>query len=393
VTTPDPMDEIFAEYTDGITAATDTSGADRLWRKAKRRRTGRVTVAGVAAVALTGTATWAFQQAGAAEEQETANEQAAEQTTAPDETPMSREEERYLDMLGAGTDLVGAELDLPSFVPGNADVDAVCGRDDVVLADGRHEEPLEPGAVFVKESMAGTLAGDGGGWTEEVGLFGCRYGEETLYQAVVLAEVEKDRWEAREQIVHSIPGGESPQYLQSSYDDGILIGFAERYDPAANDLAYWIESVGFDAEGAPVRDVLADLDGSGCSDLSVRFTGAETEESGVWTVTLEIRNNGPRDITDHVLHAAVDEGITILSGDPVDVIDPETWTTLAEIEELGVGEVYTEQWTATVTDDRGDTIPPAFHASLEAVVPWEERSEVAQTVFWGQEGAAYYFWE
>ncbi|MDA1362421.1 hypothetical protein O1R50_22545 [Glycomyces luteolus] len=390
--TPDPMKQIFARYTGEITA-TSTGDADRLWRRAKRRRIGQVAAAGVAALALTGSATWAFQQNVAPEEQETAAEETPEPTV-PDETSTPTEEqEDYLDMLGPGADLVGAELDLPPFVPGDAEIDAVCGLDGVVLGDGRHEEPVEHGSVFLKEALPGTLAGDGGGWAE-VGLFGCRYGEETLYQAVVLEEVQDDTWAAREQIVHSVPGGESPQYLQSTDDDGVLIGFAERYDPAANDLAYWVESVGFDAAGAPVREVLAELDEAGYSDLSVQITATETEEAGIWTVTLEVRNNGPRDISDHVLNAGADEEIEVVSGEPLGNIEEGIWTTLGELDDFGVGQSYSQEWTVSVDADRDDDgISPRFDVGLEATEPWEERPELVQTVFWGQEGGVYYFYQ
>ncbi|MFC3491811.1 hypothetical protein [Glycomyces rhizosphaerae] len=398
MTTPerDPLDVMFDQYAAATAAETTRSTTRQLRRRMHRHRAGRVAAAGVAAAVLAVPGGWMFQQNVAADEQETADEQTPEQTPEPtitDENRVLTEEERYLNLLGPSVDLIGAELDLPSFVPGDADVDAVCGRDGVVLGDGRHEEPVEPGSLFLKEALPGTLAGDGGDWAE-VGLFGCRYGEETLYQAVVLEEESDGTWVAREQIVHSVPGGESPQYLQSTDEDGVLIGFAERYDPAANDLAYWIESVGFDAAGAPVREKLAELDEAGFSDTSVEVAATETEEAGIWTVTVEVRNNGPREISDHVLVAAVDKEVTVLSGQPLATVEDEAWTTLAEIDELGVGGSYSQEWTVSVgADQDDDTIPPKFDASLEAVTPWEERPEIVQTVFWGQENAVFYFWE
>jgi hypothetical protein len=389
--TPDPMKKLFAEYTVTVTAEAPIDDADRLWRKAKHRRIGQVAAAGAAVIALTGSATWAFQQHVPAEEQETAN-QTTPLETVPDEP--GEEKEIFLDMLGAGPDLVGAELDLPSFVPGNADVDAVCGPDGVVLGDGTFEEPVENGAVFLVQATYATLYEDRDKNGYEIGLFGCRYGEETLYQAVTLEEVEDDTWEAREQLVHSEPGGESPQYMVWTEEHDLVIGFAERYDGEADDLRYWAEHVGLDADGALVREPLAELGGAGYSDLSVDIDAVETEEPGIWTVTVGVRNIGPRDISDHFLDVGIDEEITVLSGEPLGNVEEGIWNRMPGFGDLEVGQTYTQEWTVAVAPDLdGDGISPRFDVGIEAVAPWEERPDAVETLIWGQEGAVHYFYE
>ena len=381
MSTPDPMASIFSDYTDDTTAEVAGDAPDPLWRKAKRRRIGRVAVAGAAALALIAPATWLLANAGDGDEQE--QQQAAE------DHAISPEEDRALDLFGPGVDIVGTVMTLPSFVPGNADVDEVCAADGTVIGDGRYEEPVENGAVFFVQDTASNLSQDGTDDFHEVGLFGCRYGEETLYQAVTLAETEDDTWVAGEQLVHSEPGGESPQYLIATERDGLVVGFAERYDPTADDLRYWAENIALDTGGAPVRTALAELDTDGFSELTVEVTSEATEEPGIWTVSLEIRNTGPRTVLDHVVYASADGGVQAVTGAPVSNRDQDqVWLTVAEIDGLAPGQVYTQEWTVSVDEPVQPWYldGPEFHVGVESVVRYEEQPDAVQTLIWGQNG-------
>jgi hypothetical protein len=279
MTTPDPMKDLFTEYTGDITAATSTDGADELWRKAKRRRAGQVAAAGVAALALVAPASWLLANAaGADEPQPSAPQAGANGTAETTEDEAAREEEllpevEFLpdeDPVDA-TDLMGATVDMPSFVPGDDDVEAVCGSGDTVVVDGMYHGAGESGDpeegesfillttnAVVTEADRVDIADGVASWGDLslVGYFGCDAGDEFVFQVVVLEEDGDGTWTAR-QVVHSQPGGE---VIKGVMADGgeLLVGFAERWDPSAtgpdSDTEHWIESVRLDEEGAPVRE-------------------------------------------------------------------------------------------------------------------------------------------
>jgi hypothetical protein len=233
---------------------------------------------------------------------------------------------------------------------------------------------------------------EGGNDSYYVGLFGCRTGDETLYQAVVLDEVEDDVWAAGMQLVHSVPGGESPQHLPTRSEQDLIVGFAERYDPEADDLRYWAERVTLDADGQPVREVIGELGPEGYSEVALSVTATETEEDGVWTVTVEARNTGPRTLTDYVLTAATDPEVEILAGEPMNLrTDPlGTWSPVAEVDELPGGGVFTYEWTVAV----GETAEPEQAGDLTQVIvefvsaaPYDDLPPTAQVLgFYGTGG-------
>jgi hypothetical protein len=399
MTTPDPMKDLFAEYTGDITAATGT-GADRLWRKAKRRRLGRVAVAGVAVLALSGSATWALQQTAGADEQD------RQQQTATDETPTQSEEAMRFDALVFNAeDLTEAPMDLPPFVPGDPDVDDVCQVDDVLLQNGEHEEPVENGAVFVKQVTYAHVKADAD--PSDVVVFGCRYGEESLYQVVILEAAGEEQWVAAEQLLHSEPGGESPQFITESLgvidegldDEGLLVGFSERYDPVADDLRYWAERVSLDAEGELVREPIGDVTTEGFSPLTMDVEATETETEDVWTITATVYNPGPRVASGYTLTAHHEAFVDVLDGPPATETEDPLWSEVGAIDGLGVGETYTLEWTVSIDraaqrewaldrgpypEDAAGTIEllPQFSVNFESDTPIEELPPVMDELVW-----------
>ncbi|SDE42834.1 hypothetical protein [Glycomyces harbinensis] len=379
--TPDPVASIFTAYTDDTTAEVKDGSTVSLRRKAKRRRVGRTATAGAAALALIAPAAWLLANTAGADDREqpqTAHERPIDDDSVPPD------EDQYWDAYGPGPDLVGATIVLPSFAPGNADVDAVCASDGAELSDGTVQEPVDDGAVFLVQTGE-ALMSDGSEEYYQVGLFGCRYGEQTLYQAVTLDEVEDDTWAAGTQLVHSELDGESPQHLGFAVGDGVVVGFAERYDPAADDLRYWAERITLNAGGEPVREVIGDLGPEAYSELSVGVTAAATEETGVWTVTVEIHNTGPRTVTDYVLTAATDPQVEVLSGVPVNLrTDPlGTWDAVAEIDEIPVDHVFIMEWTVAVDTSGehryGDL---QFLADVASATPYDELPSTVQALGW-----------
>jgi hypothetical protein len=405
MTTPDPMKDLFTTYTSDVTAATSTDGADRLWRKAKRRRAGQVAaVAGVAALTLTGSATWAFQHAAGADEQD------RQQQTAADETPTQSEEaKRFDNLVFDAEDLTEAPMDLPSFIPGNADVDDVCQVDDVLLQNGEHQEPVENGAVFVKQVTYAHVKADAD--ASDVAVFGCRYGEESLYQVVILEEAGDETWGAAEQLVHSEPGGESPQYITESLgmidegldDEGLLVGIAERYDPVADDLRYWAERVSLDAEGRVVREPIGEVPVAGVSPLTVDVEATESETEDVWTVTATVYNPGPRAASGYTMVSHHEAFVEVLDGPPATETSDPLWSEVGAIDGLGVGETYTLEWTVSIDraaqrewaldmgpyeqDAAGNIeLLPQFSVNIESDTPIEELPPVMYELAWAGGG-------
>ncbi|MEU5157572.1 hypothetical protein [Glycomyces sp. NPDC021274] len=274
--TPDPMKSIFDEYTGDVTAATDTGDADRLWRKAKRRRVGRVAVAGVAALALAAPATWLLANtAGAGEPQQPLAQPGAPESTAaetsPEETPPAFEFVPDDDPVDAN-DIIGATVDMPSFVPGDQDVEAACGSGDTVVADGTYHGAGVSGdaeegeaflllvttAVVTPEDRADVA--DGLAHAADLSLvayFGCDAGDEFVFQVVVLEESGDGTWGAQ-QLVHSQPGGTVIKGAMAGDGLQLLVGFAERWDPTAtsaeSETEHWIESVQLEEDGTVVRE-------------------------------------------------------------------------------------------------------------------------------------------
>lgn len=278
MTAPDPMESIFADYTDDTAADVQGSSTDPLWRKAKRRRIGRTAAAGTAALALIAPATWLLANVAGADEQvppQQAGANGAAETTEDETTP--EEPDPSIEFLADedpvdATDLMGATVDMPSFVPGDGDVEAVCGSGDTVVVDGMYHGAGESGDP--EEGEAFILLTTTAVVTEEdridiadgvasyadlsfVGYFGCDAGDEFVFQAVVLEETGDGTWEA-EQLVHSQPGGEVIKGVITGDGGELLVGFAERWDPGAGpddtDTEHWIEHIQLNEEGAVVRE-------------------------------------------------------------------------------------------------------------------------------------------
>ncbi|WP_205324323.1 hypothetical protein [Glycomyces sp. YM15] len=276
---PDPMASIFTDYTADISAEVQGSGTGPLRRKARRRRIGRTAAAGTAALALIAPATWLLADvAGAGERSPQPYAGATGDATVSEEPDASPEEPEpsieFLfeeDPVDAG-DLMGATVDMPSFVPGNGEVEAVCGSGDTVVVDGMYHGAgesgeVEEGEAFVLVTTQAVVTAedridiaDGTAAYADlslVGYFGCDYGREFVFQVVVLEATGDGTWKA-EQLVHSQPGGEVIKGAITGDDGELLVGFAERWDPGAGpedtDTEHWIEHVRLDDEGAAVRE-------------------------------------------------------------------------------------------------------------------------------------------
>ncbi|GAA2266192.1 hypothetical protein GCM10009853_019250 [Glycomyces scopariae] len=385
--TPDPLEPVFTDYTADTTAEVQHSGTDALWRKAKRRRIGRGATAGAAALALVASASWLLVAGAGADDREP--------VPAADEPTLSEEDEQYLDALGGpARDLVGTEFALPSFAPGDVMVDEVCANGDQVIEDGSVVEPVEDGAVFLVQTA--TMYTEYGVGIYQVGLFGCRFGEEALYQATILEQASDDTWTAGTQLVRSEPGGESPQYLRPFVDaDGLIVGVAERYDPAAGDLRYRAERVTLAADGTIEREELGDLGTEGFSEQAVRVTATPAGEPGVWTVTVEVHNTGPRHLDGYLITAATDPEVEVLSGGAVNLrTDPlGTWDVVAEIGDLPVGGVFTKEWTVAVDEDAPESYAdrPQFMVDIVSSTPRDDMPAVVQELGWfGASGTTYF---
>ncbi|SDL39989.1 hypothetical protein SAMN05216298_3817 [Glycomyces sambucus] len=278
--TPDPLEPVFTDYTADTTAEVQHSGTDALWRKAKRRRIGRGATAGAAALALLAPAGWLLLNAAGADQPAGAPPGAF----GPDATESSRaaelgaeESESEVETDGGdvgaaySVDFIGDTVDMPSFAPGDAELEAACTVGDTVLGNGMYQgagdigDYVEGEAFFVGVTYAAVTAADRalvatGDYDYRdlslAGLFGCDTGGEILFQAAVVVDDGDGTWTA-EQLVHSEPGGETLKGFFTT-DEGyeLLIGFASRWAPEAelDEDDYWIDKVVLDDDGAVTRE-------------------------------------------------------------------------------------------------------------------------------------------
>ncbi|MQM25272.1 hypothetical protein [Glycomyces albidus] len=382
----DPMASIFVEYTDDTTAEVKERSTDPLWRKARRRRIGRTAAAAAAALALVAPASWLL--AGAAGSDGQVEESAQEQSF---EIVEGGPDDGGVTLVFGQVELVGATIDLPSFAPGNAGVDRVCTVDGAVVADGRLEAPEATGTVFLKQFVQLPVIDEDDEtqalFSPQVALFGCDTGDETLFQAVVVEQVDGE-WTATQEAVRSEPGGESPQYLSSDADGDLLVVFAERFDPGADDVAHWVERVVLDSDEAPVREPVGDLEADGYADLAVDAAVTETDEADVWTIAVTVRNTGPWVVSDQIVAAGRNEGVEVLSGAPVVVPAGEDLSAVEEIDGLAVGQSRTLEWTVAVDADAlpESELSPLFVVQVQSAAPWQEAPELVRELDWYSSG-------
>ncbi|NUQ89137.1 MAG: hypothetical protein HOQ43_11820, partial [Glycomyces artemisiae] len=255
-------------------------------------------------------------------------------------------------------EIVGATMTLPSF--GTEGADAACPVEDAVIADGTFAPPADDGAVYLKQLGIAALTAEPGD-AQTVALFGCGFGDDAAFQVVVLAETAPGSgvWEAERQLAASAPGA-SPQYLGGDETE-LVIGFAERYDATANDLDYWFDRYWIDAAGDVRSERLIDAAPPALSRLVLDVADAETAD-GDRTLTVSVRNDGPRDVADYTL--------TVCGLPFADTVDTDLGVaecgggddfTAVPVGGLAVGETFTYEWTAAIDPDQWD----AYLATVE----------------------------
>jgi hypothetical protein len=281
--------------------------ASVLRTRVRRRRAARAGVAGIAALAVMSTSGWLIQQAlgqendaPPAEETTAAEEPTSKTPTTPDEstTSTAAEETPVSEPLPEFGELVGATMDLSSFIPGS-DVDQVCPTDGVELQDGTTGEYMrDTGTVALLEVVHTPLSE--GGEDRAVAFLGCRFGEAAAYQAVTLAEGENGDWIVDQQLIHSQMNADRPYDIMADPEYGVLVAVAEIYaccDTDPDELDYWIERIRLDDAGDVDSERLEESDVAGLTnitDLSLTLTVTTTGEEGVWTVSASVRNEGDR---------------------------------------------------------------------------------------------------
>lgn len=350
--------EAFSELGEAAELMVEPPAVAAIHGKVRRRRTVRVTVAAVAALALVAPASWMLQQVANADEQDKpvvaddSTSAIAEETTTPAAAPTTPAETEEADtedgeqeqpVLPTFDELVGTEIDLPSFMPGNDMVDQACPVDGAVLEDGTTGEYMQgEGRIGLLEVVNAPMTGAGG--RELPVLFlGCRFGEAAAYQAVVLDQSEgTGDWYAAAQLIASKPDADSPYDLALAPDYGVLVGVAENYaccdmDPDA--LDYWVERITLDDDFEAVRTEVAE---GPLPDLAITVEATETDEPGVWTVTATIRNDGEAASDDYHLSACADPNEISAEFEVVECgVDAPV---IEDMNGLAPGEEHTTSW-------------------------------------------------
>lgn len=305
-----PEDEIrfaeaFNELGEAAEVMVEPPAVADIRGRVRRRRTTRVVLAAVAALALVAPASWMLQQDATAEEQEQpviaddgTAETADSESGKPQEPTPSAEHTLEADSeatepppLLSFDDLLGATFDLPSFMPDEPMVDSACVTGGAVLQDGTEPNAGdETGRINLLEVVHAPLTE--GGHDQTIAFLGCRFAEASAFQAVVI-EPDGDDWVANTQLIVSKSNADSPYDIAAADGYGVLVGVAEHFaccDMIPDELEYWIEKVTLDDAGEPVSEHLGE---GALPDLSVQvFATEDTAVEGRWTVSVLIVNVG-----------------------------------------------------------------------------------------------------
>lgn len=332
----------------------------------RRRATRGALAAGACALLVAGPAGWWLQVSDGAELDplpagEQTTEIAVEQQTPTEPAPETTAEEQSRDVGGeeeaapppAFDDLVGGEMDLPSFNPGDDLMDQACPVDNAELVDGSTGRPFATGQVNLLEVVTTPLRE--GGPERAVMFLGCRFAEASAFQAVALTQRDDGGWTAGEQLITSKSNADSPYDIAPAADYGLLVGVAERFvccDMDPDELDYWVERIRIDAEtGAIDQQRLEedDVDSGVFTNLTVMVEWEPTDEADVYEVKLTVENEGPEESGYYMISACAYLDEIEFDVAVHDCDEGRLW--VEKVDPLSVGETHTTTWIATVAAD------------------------------------------
>jgi hypothetical protein len=350
MSTPDDtrFEEAFADFAHAAELMVDPVDSAVIHGRVRRRRTTKgAAAAALAALIVAVPAVWWLQESNGDEvdprpAEETTDEITAEETTDagggdPEATAPEGQESGGDIVLPTFGDLVGAEIELPEFFPGEGSVNDACPVAPATISDSGSSGYAD-GKIRLLKLVQMQL--EEGGPVEAVALFGCTPGDALITQAVSVAGDGDGGWEVTEEI--ALGSGDFPLLdIAPAATTGALLLVPEPHGTdQSGPLDYEIFRY---RTGAELEDVTATAYQWGITDLGIEVEKTANGD-GTWTAEVTITNNGDHEPMPFGLSLCVDEGLTVEEADDLAVC-PDDPQTVEQYETLEPGESVTTEWT------------------------------------------------
>ncbi|MFB9663034.1 hypothetical protein ACFQS3_17810 [Glycomyces mayteni] len=361
MSTPDEtlFEEAFAEFAHSAELMVDPVDSAVIHGRVRRRRTTKgALAAALAALIVAVPAAWWLQDSNGQEVDpqpaETSTGETSEGPTSPaeggtgsGEVPEGQETETEL-VLPTFADLVGAEIELPAFVPGSSSYDSACPVSPAVPADGTPDAEAgewDAGGGPVQLLKVVHTPLEEGGPVQAVALFGCSPSESMMRQAVVVAGDGEGGWEVTEEVAR----GDITEFplwdIAPAATAGVLLLVPEQESTGM----YQEIALDYDVfryrTGEELANVTDDAYLWGVTDLSVAVEKTDNGD-GTWTGEVTVTNSGDHDSHGVQLALCASESLGADGPEPVPVCEgyPDG---VAVLDPLEAGDSTTLEWTLT----------------------------------------------
>lgn len=360
MSTPDEtlFEEAFAEFAHAAELMVDPVDSAVIHGRVRRRRTTKgALAAALAALIVAVPAVWWLQESNGQEVDprpaETSSEESSEDATSPAEggtgtgaVPQGQESDVEDPALPTFGDLVGAEIDLPSF---GSVYDSSCPTAPARPSDGTPDPEsgqwfpdVDAGPVRLLKVVHTTL--EDGGPVRAVALFGCTPSEQTIRQAVVVAGDGDGGWEVTEEIAVG-DSGFALWDIAPAATAGVLLLVPEQ-EPTGRYLEIELD---YEVFRYRTREELADVTADaylwGVTDLAVSVEKTANGD-GTWTAAVTVANDGDHESQAIQLAMCASESLGTDGPETVPECNGEIQG-VAVLEPLVPGDSTTMEWTLT----------------------------------------------
>jgi hypothetical protein len=355
------FEEAFADLAHSAELMVDPVDPSVLHGRVRRRRTTRgALAAGLAALLVAAPAAWWLQESNGDVDvppaERTSEAATPEESTGAETTTLpeggatgTHSENAEAPVLPSFGDLVGAEIELPPFVPDSESYDSACPVSPAVPADGTPDWDSgqwrrDSGPVWLLKVVHTPL--EAGGPTQAVALFGCSPSESMIRQAVVIAGDGDGGWEVTEEVARGNIT-EFPLWdIAPAATSGVLLMV-----PGHETTGQYHESeTGFEIlrhrTGEELVDVTDEAYLWGVTDLSITVEMLENDD-GTRTAEVTVANEGDHESQRIQLSLCADENLAADGPYPTDACAGDM-NGAAVLDPLEPGDSVTERWTLTV---------------------------------------------
>jgi len=330
------FEEAFTELGESAELIVEPVGAAVIRGRVRRRRTTRVVVAAVAALALIAPATWMIQQAATADETPQIADDTTVETT-PDEAPEtsrdpapSTETETSEPAPPPGyADLLGQTITLPPFGDDNRN-DPYCPFESVELT----ESGGEPGQIYLIKVVHARLTA--GGPLEAVALIGCSPSDAMVRNALVIGADGDGGFEVTDELFVVDDDHGSLYDIAPDAEYGVLFQFLSEEPCCATkieDVDRWIERY---RDGGS-EEMTGEVPGTYVTDLEISVE-VDTSQEGTWVAAVTVTNLGATDASQFAVNFCSSESVRLEGEQEMSCEDNSV--TIETVDGLAPGETY-----------------------------------------------------